>query len=112
MRQHTIGLDSPHDLESTFLSSDMYDPITRRPVKQQTTRHDMILENIDDPEVLKVVSSLQSSLTIPSDSGPLETLQAARSLVAATLTPDALKKGGKVQRFDQKVSISLPRHSE
>jgi len=56
-------------------------------------------ENVD-PEVLKAITGIGAALQLPEGTTATETLQAARALVAASLTPEAMAKKGKVQRFN------------
>ena len=59
--------------------------------------------NLEDVEVQAALSAMRSALQLPEDTLAMETLQAARALVAASLTPEAVsKKGARVQKFDPK----------
>ena len=57
-------------------------------------------DSVEDPEVLKAIAEIGAALQLPDGTSPTETLQAARTLVAASLTPEAMAKTGKVQRFN------------
>jgi len=59
------------------------------------------VDDVNSPEVQAAVEAIAATLQVPLAATPAETLAAVRAVVQSYLTPDAVKREGKVQRFSQ-----------